>query len=206
MLGTMRRRNVVVALLSMAASACPAPSQSPAGAAVEPSEAAASPSGTEAAAQPWEEPAGEPAPAAPERPIVVAHNRVRAEHCAPDLVWSPALEAEATAWARQLAADGCAFAHSSTAYGENLAAGTTGALDADAVVAMWADEAALYDWKRPGFSMKTGHFTQVVWKDTQAIGCATVTCRGLDLWVCNYEPAGNVEGAFPANVAPRGCR
>lgn len=203
MLVTMRRRSVVIALLG---SACAPPTQAPAGAAVEPSEAAVERSGTESAAEPWEEPGGASAEAGPQPPIVAAHNRVRAEHCAPDLVWSPTLEAEASAWAKHLAADGCAFAHSSTEYGENLAAGTTGALDADAVVAMWAGEAAQYDWKRPGFSMKTGHFTQVVWKDTQAIGCATVTCRGLDIWVCNYEPAGNVEGAFAANVAPRGCR
>ncbi|MBK9037309.1 MAG: hypothetical protein IPL61_39710 [Myxococcales bacterium] len=139
-------------------------------------------------------------------PIVTAHNRVRAEHCAPPLVWSDALAAEAEAWAQHLAAAGCAFEHSQSEHGENLAAGTAGALDADAVVAMWAREEDHYDWRRPGFGMKTGHFTQVVWKDTVAVGCAVVTCGSLDTWVCNYDPPGNVEGDFPLNVGAHGCR
>ena len=135
-----------------------------------------------------------------DQPIVVAHNQVRAEHCAPPLRWSDALAAEAEAWAQHLAADGCAFEHSQSEHGENLAAGTTGALDAAAVVAMWAREEASYDWRRPGFSMTTGHFTQVVWKDTIAVGCAMVTCGRQDTWVCNYDPPGNVEGDFALNV------
>ncbi len=142
----------------------------------------------------------------PPPPIVVAHNRVRAEHCAPPLTWSTELAAEATAWANQLAANGCAFQHSQSDHGENLAAGTSGALDADAVVAMWAREEEKYDYKRPAFSLKTGHFTQVVWKDTLAIGCGVATCAGKDTWVCNYDPPGNVEGDFALNVAPRGCK
>jgi hypothetical protein len=42
-----------------------------------------------------------------EPPILIAHNRVRAEHCAEPLTWSDDLAAEATAWANQLAASGC---------------------------------------------------------------------------------------------------
>ena len=86
------------------------------------------------------------------------------------------------------------------------AAGTTGSIDDDAVVAMWAAEEEHYDFRNPAFSMRSGHFTQVVWKDTMAVGCAQVTCGRLDTWVCNYDPAGNVEGDFALNVAPRGCR
>jgi uncharacterized protein YkwD len=141
-----------------------------------------------------------------EPPILVAHNRVRAEHCAPPLVWSDALAAEAAAWAAHLSSKGCAFKHSSSEHGENLAAGTTGSIDDDAVVAMWAAEEEHYDFRNPAFSMRSGHFTQVVWKDTMAVGCAQVTCGRLDTWVCNYDPAGNVEGDFALNVAPRGCR
>ncbi len=28
-----------------------------------------------------------------------------------------------------------------------------------------------YDWDRPGYSPDTGPFTQVVWKDTEKLGC-----------------------------------
>ena len=141
-----------------------------------------------------------------EPPILIAHNRVRAEHCAEPLTWSDDLAAEATAWANQLAATGCAFQHSRSNHGENLAAGTSGALDADAVVAMWAGEEEKYDYRRAAFGMNTGHFTQVVWKDTLAVGCGVATCAGRDTWVCNYDPPGNVEGDFALNVAPRGCK
>ena len=149
---------------------------------------------------------GKRARARPEPPILIAHNRVRAEHCAEPLAWSDELAAEAAAWANQLTANGCAFEHSRSDHGENLAAGTSGALDADAVVAMWAREEEKYDFRRPAFSMKTGHFTQVVWKDTLAVGCGVATCAGRDTWVCNYDPPGNVEGDYALNVAPRGCR
>jgi uncharacterized protein YkwD len=44
-------------------------------------------------------------------------------------------------------------------------------------------------------SPATGHFTQVVWKDTNRIGCAAVPVEwedGSKVWVCNYAPGGNV--------------
>jgi hypothetical protein len=38
---------------------------------------------------------------------------------------------------------------------------------------MWYGEIAKYDFRRGGFSMDTGHFTQVVWRSTTTIGCGT---------------------------------
>lgn len=44
-----------------------------------------------------------------------------------------------------------------------------------------------------------GHFSQIVWKGTTHVGCATVTCNSLGnvdssvavpFTVCNYSPAG----------------
>ena len=39
-----------------------------------------------------------------------------------------------------------------------------------------------------------GHATQVIWKESTTVGCATHDCRGaaLGMWftVCNYYPAG----------------
>ena len=46
-----------------------------------------------------------------------------------------------------------------------------------------------------------GHFTQILWKDTTHVGCATVDCNGLrnvddspdsaiPYTVCNYSPPG----------------
>ena len=60
--------------------------------------------------------------------------------------------------------------------------------------------------KPGGFSMKTGHFTQVVWRGTTAVGCGRSQCNGLDVWICQYDPPGNVEGQYRDNVRPTGCR
>jgi len=74
------------------------------------------------------------------------------------------------------------------------------------IVAMWYGEGAHYDFKRGKFSMKTGHFTQVVWRDTRQVGCGMSQCNGLDVWICQYSPPGNVEGQYRENVLPIGCK
>lgn len=137
--------------------------------------------------------------------FVAEHNRVRAKHCAAPLTWSPKLAAVAQAWANSLRDQGCKFGHSGGQYGENLAAGTTGALPPSAVVAMWYDEVKGYSFKQPGFSMQTGHFTQVVWRGTTQVGCGMAQCKGNDIWVCEYDPPGNWEGQYREQVLPEGC-
>jgi uncharacterized protein YkwD len=138
--------------------------------------------------------------------LIDAHNRVRAKHCAPPLHWSAKVAASAQAWASHLRDRGCGLGHSGGEYGENLAAATAGMLDAAAVVAMWYDEIKHYSFHSGGFSMKTGHFTQVVWRETTTLGCGRTQCKGLDLWVCQYDPPGNVQGQYLQNVLPAGCR
>lgn len=138
--------------------------------------------------------------------IVDAHDRRRAAHCAGPLAWSEALAAHAQGWADHLAASGCRLEHSSDGYGENLAAGTAGTLSPEDVAQMWYREQASYDFDAGGFSMETGHFTQLVWTGTERIGCGVSQCNGLDVWVCNYDPPGNYEGEYASNVLPTSCR
>ena len=66
----------------------------------------------------------------------------------------------------------------------------------------WVYEVTAYDYSNPGFSEGTGHFTQYVWKSSTKVGCAwnTVDCSGQALFMCEYDPPGNVEGEFPENV------
>lgn len=68
----------------------------------------------------------------------------------------------------------------------------------------------MYNYGRPGFSMATGHFTQVVWRGTTRIGCGAALCRNLGnrvILVCNYRRGGNImnDGYFQANVLPAGA-
>ncbi|MCU1282690.1 MAG: hypothetical protein JWM53_6236 [bacterium] len=146
------------------------------------------------------------APAVDAGAWVEAHNRVRAKHCAPPLAWSPKVAASAQKWANTIADRGCALGHSGGQYGENLAAGTSGTLDAAGVVGMWYDENKQFSFRSGGFSMKTDHFTQVVWRGTTAVGCGRSQCNGMDVWICQYDPPGNVEGQYRDNVRPTGCR
>jgi uncharacterized protein YkwD len=138
--------------------------------------------------------------------LVEAHNRVRARHCAPPLAWSSELATSAQKWARALGDRGCALQHSGGAHGENLAAGTSSIMDPASVVGLWYGEVKGYSFRRPGFSMKAGHFTQVVWRDTKRVGCGRASCDGIDLWVCQYDPPGNVEDQYRENVLPTSCQ
>jgi len=137
--------------------------------------------------------------------ILAAHNKLRAQHCAPPLAWSPQIAKVAQHWADHLAGANCAFNHSHGRYGENLAAGSPGAMTNYGVVEYWYREIDKYDFAHGGFSMDTGHFTQVVWRGTTQIGCGTTTCGGFQLWVCNYDPPGNMQGEYQQNVLPPDC-
>ncbi|XP_054167905.1 Golgi-associated plant pathogenesis-related protein 1-like [Oppia nitens] len=63
---------------------------------------------------------------------------------------------------------------------------------------MWYNEVKDYNYDTTGFSGRTGHFTQLVWKGTSRVGCARCYGRGSQWYetytVCNYRPAGNMMG------------
>lgn len=127
-----------------------------------------------------------------------AHNVRRAVHGAQDLVWDD----ELAAWAHKVSST-CVFEHSGGPYGENLAAGGDGT--PEEFVGRWYDEGVSegYNYGSGGFSSETGHFTQVVWKGTSRLGCATVNCPGLgNYFTCEYADAGNYEGQYQENVSP----
>ncbi len=145
------------------------------------------------------------------------HNTYRATHHSPNMTNSSSVESTAQSWANQMASTGV-FAHSSSSQrngaGENLyvyyTTGPSIAADALANQALksWYDEGVNYNYDKPGFSPATGHFTQVVWKSSTQLGCGaskgTKTMNGKVFnafyVVCQYAPAGNIAGQFPANV------
>ncbi len=136
-----------------------------------------------------------------ETTILQAHNKVRQLHHVSPLVWDDELASFAEQYANH-----CKFKHSGSSYGENLAAGYP---SISAAVNAWYIENKLYSYNHPGFSYQTGHFTQMVWKGTQKVGCGYVTCDGNNgtpgrFLVCEYSPAGNIanHGFFANNVLP----
>lgn len=119
------------------------------------------------------------------------HNGYRTTHCVASLTWDATLEAAAQAWA-----DTCPEAHTELcsqndvphcrgtnpttlegSVGENMA---WGGIDAATATDNWYNEYTDpgYDFEQDGWTggtpwgnSGTGHFTQVVWKDSTLIGC-----------------------------------
>jgi uncharacterized protein YkwD len=160
---------------------------------------------------------------------VIAHNVHRANHSAPDMSWSDSLAASA-----QIVASSCVFAHNMNVngghYGQNLAAyGTSssnfGSLDTASIVA-WSITESWYNGEAAyipfGQNSPSGsgpeyfHATQVIWKSSVQVGCATVSCAAGTIFpitdpknpeaawytVCNYGPQGNVLGTFNSEISP----
>lgn len=140
-----------------------------------------------------------------------AHNQVRASAqpapspALPPLRWSPEVAATAQQWANE-----CTFSHNPRLgdLGENIAAfSPAGAGTPQGVVQGWAAEAQNYDYAGDTCSSVCGHYTQLVWRATTTVGCAKATCtaasspfggtQNWELWVCDYEPAGNFVGEKP---------
>ena len=77
--------------------------------------------------------------------------------------------------------------------GENLAYGYN--FENAGAVEGWFNEIRYYNYSDPKFDASTGHFTQLVWKDTTQVGCGYKNCGtpyGYYI-VCDYLPAGNVD-------------
>lgn len=112
-----------------------------------------------------------------------ATNSYRRQHNAPDLVWDRSIAAQAANYVA-----GCPNGHSQTkGYGENLAWGYA---SLGAAVKAWYDEVSAYDFNQGGFSGSTGHFTQLVWRDTSKVGCAVNKACSMPTYICQYSPPG----------------
>jgi pathogenesis-related protein 1 len=130
--------------------------------------------------------------------MLAAHNAVRARVGVPPLTWSVQLAATAQDWADHLVATG-AFAHRpNNPYGENIYGISGGTASAAQVVSAWAAEASNYDLRSNSCATgMCGHYTQIVWQATQQVGCAVARGAQREIWVCNYDPPGNVVGYRP---------
>lgn len=134
--------------------------------------------------------------------IVDYHNEVRAQHKVGPVVWNQTLANFAQSYLQRVALPGqCIFKHSGGPYGENIALGFP---NDRAAMEAWYNENRDYDYAAGQFGEDTGHFTQMVWKGTTSVGCATATCGqwNQQYLVCEYWPRGNVIGWFNNNVLP----
>ncbi|MGA9151853.1 MAG: CAP domain-containing protein [Candidatus Nitrosopolaris sp.] len=134
--------------------------------------------------------------------ILEIHNKERAAVGVPPLVWSDKLAADAKPWAEHLVTLGKLVHSSGTAQGENLS--TRGAWSIGQPPSPISTESLLQGWVNEKPSMG-GHYTQMVWKTTKEVGCATASTKvvsgapagaeGQTVYlVCRYSPPGNTGG------------
>ena len=135
--------------------------------------------------------------------LLRVHNRERAAAGVEPLSWDPRLAASAAGHANQLASNGQLRHSPRTArpgQGENLWIGTRGAYRVEQMVGSWVTEKSIF---RPGVFpavsasenwSAVGHYTQMIWPTTTRLGCSIARSRRVDVLVCRYAPAGNIDG------------
>lgn len=135
--------------------------------------------------------------------LLAAHNRERSSLNVPALRWSPELAASARSWADKLGSTG-QFAHApNNPHGENLWAGTPKRFAPEDMVGMWIREKRHFQPgrfpanSRTGRVQDVGHYTQLMWRGTDQVGCAVATGAREEVLVCRYSNAGNVIGRTP---------
>jgi hypothetical protein len=139
--------------------------------------------------------------------VLAAHNRERSAVGVPALAWNAELASSAAVWAQYLAKTG-EFRHSpdppsQAPQGENLWAGTPRRFSPEAMVGLWIDEKRYFkpgvfpNNSRSGRVEDVSHYTQLTWRRSGEVGCATARGVSEEYLVCRYQTAGNVMGQVP---------
>jgi uncharacterized protein YkwD len=115
----------------------------------------------------------------------------------PPLAWSERLAGFAQEWADYLATHQQFSHRRNSPYGENLFEITGASASPAEVVNDWAAESTNYQYRSNACRGVCGHYTQIVWRDTQRVGCAAARSGRTEVWVCNYDPPGNWIGKRP---------
>jgi len=139
--------------------------------------------------------------AAWQQDVLEEHNTLRAKHGADALSWSNSLARDAATCLKKQSYPPFRLDHCGS-NGQNIAAGAP-SLNPATGVTRWYDEIKLTPGEKgevTSFDSRTGHYTQVVWKNTKKVGCA----RNKNFLVCDYSPPGNYRGQYGANVIPLG--
>jgi hypothetical protein len=107
--------------------------------------------------------------------MLSAHNAARQVPGVPPLMWSSQLATKAQRWADTLAA--IDESRMEGIPGQNIAyAGPPGSAKSGFIVSSWAAEVKNFDYEKNTCmnpSLKCYHYTQVVWRETKYVGCAT---------------------------------
>eukprot|EP00244_Chara_vulgaris_P013414 TRINITY_DN759_c1_g2_i1.p1 TRINITY_DN759_c1_g2~~TRINITY_DN759_c1_g2_i1.p1 ORF type:complete len:245 (-),score=22.93 TRINITY_DN759_c1_g2_i1:516-1214(-) len=142
-------------------------------------------------------------------PWVDEHNYYRVTLGLPLLSFDSDLQARAVLRANQLQKICNITSAQDTADGENLfmyqsASEWHGMLEPSEVVSEWMAQSEYHDYSanRCVVGYDCSCYTQVVWRGTLRVGCASVSCSTeggshAQIFLCRYSPAGNAVGVSP---------
>ena len=86
-------------------------------------------------------------------------------------------------------------------FGENLYISTKNDFNIEKVCEIWYNEKNKYNFDLNTYQKGTGHFTQMIWKESQEIGFGYLKCNnGKIYFLALYFPAGNEVFKFKENV------
>lgn len=135
-------------------------------------------------------------------------NNYRNLYQAPPVTYSLNIQSSAQSWANYLA-ENSIFKHSNASYGENIAMIYNTNNDTKSVlesIDLWMSEYKNYNYCAPGYSAKTGHFTQFIWASVKEIGVGVATDKKNNNYVImQFNPPGNYLNNFAANVLCKLC-
>lgn len=138
-----------------------------------------------------------------------AHNEFREKHGVPPLKLNKKLCKYSEEWAKRLASRGHLEHRQNSDYGENIfcswSSNPNYRVTGREPVDNWYSEIKNHPFGREPSSLKSGHFSQVVWRDSKELGVAVAKSRNGQIFVvANYSPPGNFIGSFSENVPPLG--
>ncbi|XP_077983151.1 glioma pathogenesis-related protein 1-like [Glandiceps talaboti] len=128
--------------------------------------------------------------------------------------WDDDLASMAQDWS-----DGCLWAHGNPTnispysnVGQNLwmvgGVSSSYSVNPEGPVDAWYNEVNYYTYDDNSCTNVCGHYTQVVWADSYAVGCGKTYCSSVSsssftnaiIVTCNYGPAGNYAGTKPYSL------
>jgi len=134
--------------------------------------------------------------------ITAAHNVERSAVGVAPATWSSALASLASGFVAD-----CEFQHSSQGersntagfdyIGENLFMSGGFQPSGEQVTESWASEKSDYNYQANSCAGVCGHYTQIVWRESTALGCAMKQCGNGYIVSCEYGPGGNINGQRP---------
>ena len=136
--------------------------------------------------------------------VLRKHNDYRVNHNSPILKMNEELNKMAEKYAIQLLnsqgkeAFPLNIYNNDSTLGENIMISTK--KTAEEICETWYNESKNYDYSLNKYQKGTGHFTQIIWKETKEVGFGFKFRDNNFCVVAYYYPAGNILGEFSENI------